>query len=514
MNKETSATLFCPAASFWCCIMLFPFFTAAADTENAAGNSKDGLVVSSQSVLTLLEKNNLSLQSAKMDIQSANETIRAALGNYPWVFGADAGYTHSSTARGDSSYATQNRVDGGAQISKTYSLGTSIAVRTEGTLYKQNRPDALSGNQSTGAGPYGGATARFTVSQPLLRGFGKEVGEFDLRKARQSKTLAEKIAEATAQTIILDTLSAYWELWYAGRQLQINEASRDTAREQLAEIIIRVNVGDVAMVDKLSFESNLASLETAVLNAQTTYATQQIALAKQVGILAQYRYLQPDMNETLPSSSNEIDIDRLITSALAHSPSVHVALANVDVVMENEKIAGESLRQKLDVEGWLQGSTLTNDRATDLLSDFGDGSAYSAYVGLTYELPFADKKREAEHAQAKINTQQALLNVTAAKHEVIAQTQTAYQKLLGTQKRLALSEQTVVIARKEMEAQQERYRLGDAIYTEVRSAEETARNAELGVVRTQVDVILRQLELEAITGKLIQRYPSYTAFIR
>ncbi|MBN2803745.1 MAG: TolC family protein [Deltaproteobacteria bacterium] len=480
----------------------------ASSSEKSLDDSPDILKLNSLNVVKLAKDNNISLKSALLNIDSAQQDVESAKGNYPWIFGADGGYTHTGTPIGNSLYQKRDTVGAGAQLSKTASAGTSVVLRGEGEWYKSGSSAVMiTESAGRGSGTYAGATARLAVTQPLIRGFGNRVGLADLRAAKRSKTLAEKSSISVAGNVVKAVLDAYWELWYAAMRFEINKKSEITAEEQLNEISIRVSAGDAAMVDKLSFESNLASLKAAVLESQIEMRRQEVVLAQTVGIVQENPRIFPDINEPLPVTFSEMDLNELTQKALTESPSVHVVIAEMDLAKENEKIAGESLRQKLDIEAWLQASTLTNSDVQHIFSDFGNGNAYSGYIGLKYELPLDNRKKEAQKAKALLAVDSVNLKLNEEKNAVVADVLIAYENILAARDKLELAKETLVITTQEMDAQHERYLLGDAIYTEVRNAEERVRKAELDKVRAEVDLVKSQVSLENITGKLLKKYP-------
>jgi outer membrane protein TolC len=80
------------------------------------------------------------------------------------------------------------------------------------------------------------------------------------------------------------------------------------------------------------------------------------------------------------------------------------------------------------------------------------------------------------------------------------------EEIASARTRLELAERTLDVARKQAEAERERYDLGAAIFVQVREAEEAVREADLRTTRARVDLVLAQLELDHLTGRLLERY--------
>ncbi len=475
----------------------------ATPSVHAAG-AEESRTVRSSEVLELTMTHNPSLRATILSEARAREAIRAAQGLYPFVLEADAGYTHSGTPLGHSLFRRSDGISLGAGLSKSFSVGTAADLRLESSWLTA---DAL---QSTAREPaVGGSTwglgARLTLSQPLLRGFGDRVGLAPLRQARRDKSLAEKSAEVSASALARDVLGTYWELWLAAKTVEINARSRDVAADQLQETADRVALGDAAPVDRLSYQTRLASLEETVIEAEATVRRLQVVLAGKAGVIRDHLLLAPDTKEPLPAAEEPPPVRDLLKAALARSPSIQEAFAAVDAARERARVAGESLRQRLDLTGWIEARTLGADELSPVFTDLGHGGAYSGYVGLLYELPLDNRQRRGERAQALLNVEIAARQLESAEDQVRADVAVAHDALLTADKRLAMAEETLALAEQQAEAERERYRLGAAIFTAVRDAEETVREAALRRTRARVDRVQAQIDIDHLTGNLLER---------
>ena len=137
---------------------------------------------------------------------------------------------------------------------------------------------------------------------------------------------------------------------------------------------------------------------------------------------------------------------------------------------------------------------------------FGDGEAYSAYVGLLYELPLDDTRKDAQRASARLDVDIANQQLLAARDSVKAEVLTVVERIASARTRLELAQRTLEVARRQAEAERDRYELGAAIFVLVREADDAVREARLRTTRARVDLIQAQLELDHLTGKLIERH--------
>ena len=142
------------------------------------------------------------------------------------MFEADAGYTRTRTpvlgsnaTSGNDSYAV------GGQISRTYPSGTTATIRAEGERFSSSRASSSAAfTNQLGKGYQ--ASLRATVNQPLLQGYGATVNEAGWRAAKINEERARKAYLRTTSEALHDVLGAYWELWYAGRAIEILRRGR------------------------------------------------------------------------------------------------------------------------------------------------------------------------------------------------------------------------------------------------------------------------------------------------
>lgn len=453
-------------------------------------------VVTSAEVVELAARGNADLAAVLIERRRAGLGVTAEEGRRPFVLQVDGGYTHSSSPTvdqdGNVSHRTGDQLGVGGQVGKTTAVGTQAQVRVEGSSQPSASPD-----------PAYGLSAKLSVTQPLLRGAGREVGEAGLRQARISEDAAVLSARRGGSALTRDVLGAYWELWYAARSVEIDRRARDLAREALEETRAKVEHGAAAEIDALQYETRLASLEETVVAAEAAERRLAVQLAALAGLGREPVRLRADTAESPPLTGTDPPDDQVLRAALERSPDIRQGAATVTAAEERARVAGEELRQRLDLTGWIGAQTLGSGEVSSALTQFGEGSAYGGYVGLIYELPLSDRRKEAEQASARLDVEAARERLTATSDQVRADVAVALDRCRGARKRLELSAVTWEAARKLAAAERSRHALGVSIHLQVRDAEESERQAEHRLVRARVDFALARIELDHLTGALL-----------
>jgi outer membrane protein len=463
----------------------------ASQAEPAGGNA-----LRSGDAVALAAKNNPDLKTALLEERRAQEDVTAEEGLRPFVLQLDGGYTRSSMPRADSdgdvTFTNGDGVAIGGQVSKATAIGTEAAVRIDGNA-APNDPTTY------------GLAARLSVTQPLLRGAGRTVNEATLRQARAAQEIARLSASKAASALARDTLVAYWELWYAARALEIDGRARDEAVLALEETRAKIQKGAAAPVDALQYETNVATLEETVVAAAAVKRQLAVQLGVLIGRTEGAARLEADPNEAPQEPALSATPDQVLRAALADSPDVRQSAASVAAAEEGARTAGEAMRQRLDLVGWIGAQTLGVDAVSPAFEQLGQGPAYSAYVGLVWELPLGDTRKDAQRASARLGVEIARQQLDATGAQVRADVAVSLDAIDSARQKVALAEQTLEAARKQAEAERQRYALGASIYIVVRDAEEAQRQAELRVVRARVELVEAQVKLDHVTGTLLAR---------
>lgn len=485
----------------WLCSTTIVLASSVASAQTARPESID-----ERTAVRRALSNNASLRSAELDLERARHDVRAEEGRYPYVFQADAGYTRSVTPRlGPNDSVTTSRSTSytlGSAIRRTFPFGTTGEIRVQGERFEADRDPFGTGGGAASVGY--GMTGRASVIQPLLRGFGTRVGEVELRSARASRTVAERARERFESQLIRDVLFAYYELWFAGQAVEIDRAALELALRQEREAKEQISQGALAPAGVLTFSTRVAELEEAVVSAEVTREERALGLGTLMGTTesSSVDYLAQSPPPRTGSSLTRADV-----AAALRTGSVELAEleAQVKVARIRAEAAGENSRPRLDLEGYLE-SQGVSERIPRAAERAGSMSWVTAHVGLVFELPLDDTRRDAERASAALGIRIAEQNLKAARDRVGSQATLALSTVDAARRRLALAERTLAVAEKSYEAERARFELGEVIPIAVQQAEDVFRRAKLRVARARVDLAEAEVDLLHLAGKLAPKY--------
>lgn len=504
------------APQLLCVLFTLPIRSAKAQaTPDSTASStsqstpvSNAVVLGSRSVVTLALEQSATLEQAQLGSERANWLVHAEENRYQFILGADATYAQATNPRLQANNQlvsnTARSFNFGVGLSRTFSTGTFGEFRLEGERFANEFSGGFVNpilNQASGFG----SRLRFTLRQPFLRGSGTQLGEVELHAAEANQKQMASTRDRTRSALVRDVLGAYYELWYADQALRIEFDARELAQFQESEALDNVRRGALAPADALTLSSRVAELDESVLSAEATRSTRLLELGRIVGGNL------PDIHETAPLALDEPEARPLPTKAELKAALAQDSLelaelsAQVAAAKVRAEVAGDALRPRLDAEGSLSSYGL-GDNVGSAIERTGQFGWVTGQIGVTLELPLGDSRREATRAQALLDVRVAEANLRAAELELRARIETAELNARVAERRLTLAQKSREIAGDSRSAAEARFRLGAAIALQVREAEDTFRRAQLREARAKVDYVLKQLELEHVTGKLNTRY--------
>ncbi len=471
--------------------------------------------------VALAVSSNPSLHVALLRAQQNRYSLRAEQALYTPLFDANVGYTRSRTPSlsgpaevvdddgnvvqrlpATTRVGTTEVFDVGAGITKPFPFGTVLSASLSGQRSTRSFADSTLG----GSGPGYALSGQVALSQPLLRGSGRDLGEASLRQARLSLTASELAAQETGSALLAQVVTAYWELWYAGEVVRINEASRELARVQQEQAAQQVASGALAPASALPYATQVAELEEAVLASRTEVRQRELGLSQLLGDARGVGASFAPSDEPSEPQADEPLEARATSDALQASYVRKQLQTQLLLVKDQLKTVGDPLRPRLDLDAYVQAQGLGNRSVPPAFEQFGKMEAVSAHVGLTFQTPITDTRRSSQLAAAQLSAHIVEKQLTENELAIRSGVSAAITRRRAARERLALSRETEKVAGQQAEAERARFKAGGSIAISVQQAEDAHRRAQLRAQRARVDLVLAELELDELRGLLLSRY--------
>ena len=391
-----------------------------------------------------------------------------------------------------------------------YSVGYS-GQKTSSSAVTRNSYNA---NLETGS-------LAFNVTQPLLKNRGTYVNKLPVMQAQSKLRVSEYQLRGQLITLVNTAETAYWNVISARENLRVQEKARDTAAAYLAYMQQQLDLGALSPLDIYNPKANLAAAEVSVSQARFALMQAEDTLRHQLGadLDPDIRKVPLSLTESVdiaPSDALTVDREQTVTKALEMNPAMKAVLQNLDYDDLGIQSARNGLLPALNLTAGYsaagRGGAYINGLAEVIPGGIGDalsqlfGFGYPTYTaGLTLTLPVRSKAASAAMANALVQKKQDALTVRNQQQNIRLQVLNAVTGLDGAKDSLKLAIVQRDFAKLNLDAENEKYRLGTEINQNVINAQQQLAQAELAVVNAQISLRKSVLNLLTQTGELLDQ---------
>jgi HAE1 family hydrophobic/amphiphilic exporter-1 len=258
------------------------------------------------------------------------------------------------------------------------------------------------------------SSVRLGLTQPLLRGFGSDVNEAQIRLARNADRAALQQLRGRLLATIADVEAAYWQVVLARQNLIISE--------WLVEV--GVEVRDV-LAKRRQYDATLAEYANAVATVEQRKANviqARLALAQVTNTL-KLLVNSPDLPvgaETivvpvdLPVSAPvRYSLREGVVTAVANSPNVIQALLGIDNASIQTVVADNQRLPQLDLDAQLSYFGLDSS-FDESVNQLGSGDFVDYIVGATFSQLIGNRYGESLYREARLARSRSVIQYRQA----------------------------------------------------------------------------------------------------
>jgi outer membrane protein TolC len=281
---------------------------------------------------------------------------------------------------------------------------------------------------------------------------------------------------------------AYYEALRSKHLAEVAGSNVKYYDELLAQVKEQVEQGSKAKVDTYPVEAELASAKVDLLSAQNTVRTTLLDLQTTMGISSRSGFDVAEV-DAIPEMTVQ-PLDNYITYAKKSRPDITQAAAKIGSAKATTTAARIALYPIPTVSAGYQHSISGGFRT----------SGTQMVGGLTFNL-FDGGASRAAYRAAKLNQESVNEDAQQLDRDVCTQVEEAYLNLTSSRERLAASQSSLDSAKRNLDAQQERYNVGLAITLDLLNAELQMVTAQSNYVQAKYDYLIAISQLEYMTGK-------------
>lgn len=312
------------------------------------------------------------------------------------------------------------------------------------------------------------------------------------RRAGANTTSAEASLIEQRFSVILATKRTFFDVRRAAELSAVNQLNVERAEQALDAANRRLAVGTATRSDVLRAQLELNNSKNALLNSQNQRRSAAFALGAQIGIEGP---ALPVLDSAVVPRPLSMSHEQIVALAIDAAPSVRSAEAATDAARANASVSRASYLPTLRFSS---GYDWSNNEAA-----FQNGNtSWNMRLNLSYPI-FNGFSREADVANANIQTRNAVAELQSAQRQARASAERVLGSLSLAEEQLALRREAHAVAEEDLRVQQERYRLGMTTILELLTSQSALRSAESNLVTARYDYEIARAELEALVGRVL-----------
>lgn len=341
-----------------------------------------------------------------------------------------------------------------------------------------------------------------SVTQPLLRGAGRQINELESAQAKAQRQIAERQQQATAATLVEDVITTFIELGYARTEVKIRVKSLQRAQAQVEASEKMIAGRQLAAVDLPVVQQAVAQRTQALYAAEQRRADRAADLAARIGALSDDEPL--DLSQ-LPPAVGGSDAEAAGAAEAAH-PDLAVLDAQLVAQRANLLPLEDALRPQLDLSLTAAQTGLDDENLWGAMGAIfrNESSVYG--LTLDFAMPVANRAAKGRFAEARLAVERAEQERAARAEDIRREAAAAWRAAHTAERNEALSRQVAELAQVALDAEEKRFRLGRSTNLDVLRVQQDVAEAELTATRAHADLQLARSRLQRMTGALLEAW--------
>ena len=419
------------------------------------------------------------------------------------------------------SEATSTSIIDGAAVGETskrsndsYFMGLSGLMR-----YGTSWQFRLSGNRSetSAVSPFFSplnyrSGVELTLSQPLLKGRGRDITETNLRVALRNAEASKLATVRAMETTVAAVESSYWDLVYARRNVEVQRSALEEAEELLDLNRRRLEVEVGTRLDVISAEANVATQKASIIAALNTLRDLQDILLDSINA-PEFRggssvaSMLRDF-EVIPTTAiNPTQFDPELESVVQEALAGRLELAQSDLQIASSedllKVRENDLLPTLDLTGSFSqpGNGLDFGESW---SDVGDDYAWSA--GLNLQIPLGQRAAQNREMQARDDLRLARLSREQISNGIILEVTRSVRELESARQAVETTEAATRLRREELDGETRRLEAGVSTAYQVLQVQNSLLSAQVQELQAKIRVRKAITGYRNATGTILKDY--------
>ena len=379
--------------------------------------------------------------------------------------------------------------------------------------------------------PNWAGSLRYSLTQHLLRDFGRKTNTHLIRAAKNTEKMSEVQFEKQMMDLVAQGQRSYWDLVFSAEDIKVKQRSMDLAQKTLSDNQIQVQIGTLAPIDLVQAESEVANRRVQYVTSTYTEVLTQDQVKKLITtqgdpgtILAK---LTPMQGVRKPDPSDVPSVEDAIKIALENRPE----LKQLQVDLENKNIDYEYTKNQLLPSFDMIGSYTQSGTAgtlapiqcdplvractppnPDVIGGLGTafgqifGYNYGGYsVGFNLTIPLRNRAAQGDNARAATDKRIAESRITAQAQQIALEVRNALTQVDMNRAKIEAAQKARELAEQRLSAEQKKFDLGASTIRFVLEEQRNVAQAQTDELQSLVNYTKSLVDVDRATGMTLKK---------
>ena len=399
---------------------------------------------------------------------------------------------------------SENSYLGNFAYAQGFSTGTVATFTWDNSRSKIGPPGIF-----FGLNPNLTSTINVNLRQHLLQGWGRSVNRRFIITAKNNRRITDSSFRQQVISTVVQIQNIYWDLVNAYENVKVQEEAVRYAQRTLSDNQKQVEIGTLAPIEVVHAQSQLATAQQQLINAQTNLQYQQLLMKNAITrnmsdpTLASAPVIPTDTMRVVDSTSY-VDVQQLVADALKRRPEIEQLQIDLENRTITKKAARQALLPTLDLNGYYGGTGTTNS--------FSD-SVYDAYSNnyrdrglyLQMNIPIRNRQAQADQVRSELEYRQAEMRFQQQQNNIMIDVRNAAYTVQQSQAGVEAAVKARDYAKQSLDAEQKKYALGASTSYLVLQLENQYVQAESNLVQATTSYEKSRVDLDRATGYTLER---------
>lgn len=473
--------------------------------------NKQTLGIGLDKLISVVVKQNAKMKYEELNMQMIKENIKYEKGNFENEFFVNIERTHTfkqnsiqeSIARDDEITYKEDvsSADIGIRGTNIYGTRWSAYSKTHSTQ------SSLIDEANTGIDTEYNNGLYLELTQPVLKGFGSNVGETNINLAILEDGKSKEEYKKKMMNLVEEIVVSYWKLYGSN---EIHETWKETNKlisKQKEDIQRKVKAGNMASINLLQIESALSASKVEVYSSLDNLEKEKnniLALLNtsslENNILLQATDKPLIQNIKIPKLEDAID------TSFKNFPEFNIILNKIKQSKLRTNYASNEMLPTLDLVGKINNDNLEKD-LNSALSESTNDEYISWYAGINFSMPIGGNlKASAELMKQKLTLKQVMLEENNLKNVLTNELDLKIKNLKRNKLRLIELEKTLKIKNEISEIYTLQLKYGKTNAKELMDVYADAILAKRKYLKGIIDIKVAEAILYKAMGTLLQKH--------